>query len=219
LAEMEVTLRNFNVILLLAIALFCFLRIPPVMAQEKDPVELTQSDLFSLPNWRHRTVAIDGFVPGISRAQALEIAAAKNLRLAPTGPGLTIRELRGPCTQARCSVGSGHGNWVGIDLFFDAEKVTKIEVGLSVDMDPEVKKVNVAQRFKGLTYQFFNHYSDSLREKILGSADGKRDNSMPRDTDHITYVEYDYAHSGVVVHVTKGDEEPLDLSVDFFAPQ
>lgn len=73
-------------------------------------------------------------------------------------------------------------------MFFDAEKINKIEVGLSADMDPEVKKVNIARKFEKLTYQFFNSYSGHLRTQIFGSAEAKRDDSMPRDTDHLNHV-------------------------------
>ena len=79
---------------------------------------------------------------------------------------------RGKSQLRRDRVG---GSWIGIDLFFQADRVTKIKVGLSVDMDEEVKKVNVTREFKGLIFQFFDHYSDALRDKTLGPAEVKRD--------------------------------------------
>jgi len=197
----------------------CLSCVPRMMAQETESVELTKSDLFGLPNWQTRTVGVDGFVLGMTRERAVEVANAKNLRLVPSGPGLTIAERRGSCVQARCSVHWAHGNWLGIDLFFDGNKINKIAVGLSADMDPEVKEVNIAREFKGLTYQFFNNYSERLRNQILGSAEAKRDSSMPRDTDHLKYLQYEYPQSGVVLHLTTNDQEPIDLTLDFSAPR
>jgi len=130
-----------------------------------------------------------------------------------------MAERRGKCIQARCSVYKAQGNWVGIDLFFNAETITKIEMGLSPDMDAEVKKDNIAQMFKGLTYKFFNNYSDALRNQILGSAEARQDASMPRDPDHRKYVQYEYPDSGVVVHATMIDRVAVDLEVDFVAPR
>jgi hypothetical protein len=43
---------NLNRIRLLAMVVLCFPHVPQMTAQEMDPVELAQSDLFSLPNWR-----------------------------------------------------------------------------------------------------------------------------------------------------------------------
>src|ERR1700746_137473 len=140
---MEVSIKNSNMIRLLAFVVLCLPFVPELMTQETEPVELTQSDLFSLPNWRGRTVAVDCFLRGMTRAQAVELAGTKNLTLVPSGPVLTMAQLKEPCVKAaRCSVGKTQGNSIGINLFFDAEKVTKIEVGLSADMYPEVKKDN-----------------------------------------------------------------------------
>ena len=214
---MQSLLKILNMTRLLIIVALCLPFVPAMLAQETGTVELTQSDLFSLPNWRSRTVAVDGFVRGMRRVQALEIAEANKLRLVPSGVGLTIAERRGKCTQPRCSVYKTQGNWVGIYLFFDGETITKIEIGLSADMDPEVKKDNVAQMFKGLTRKFFNNYSDALRTQILGSAEARRDASMPQDTDQRRYVQYEYPDSAVVVHTTLIDRAPVDLEVDFVA--
>ena len=215
-----VSFKILGLIRVFAIAALCLPCPQKVIAQETNSVELTESDLFSLPNWQRRAVTVDGFARGMTRAQALEIAEAKNLRLVPNLlPGMTMAQMKGPCVQPSCPVYKAHGSWVGIDLFFDAEKISKIEVGLSVDMDPEVKKVNIARKFKGLTNQFFNHYDDRLRNQLLGSAEAKRDPSGPRDTDHLKYVQYEYPESGIVVHVTISDGEAIDLAVDFSTAQ
>lgn len=209
--------KTLNVLRVFAIAALCLAGARQLMSQETNSIELTESDLFSLTNWQRSTVAIDGFARGMTRAQALELAEAKKLRLVPKG-GLTMAQMRGPCVQVSCGVYKAQGSWVGINLFFDADKINRIEVGLSVDMDPEVKKANIARKFKGLTYQFFNNYADRLRNQILGTGEAKQDASMGRDTDHLKYVKYEYLQAGMVVHVTYGDQGPLDLEVDFVGP-
>jgi hypothetical protein len=162
---------NRNRIWLCAVGLLSVLLAPTartqVTAQDSGPVELTHTDLFGLPNWKHRPIAVNGFALGITRAQALEIANTRHLSLTPDGPPRTAGEQNAPCTQSSCSVGQIGGNWIGLDLFFEKDRITKIKVSVPADAYPEVKKVNVAREFKGLTSQFFNHYSDSLRNTIL----------------------------------------------------
>lgn len=194
------------------------------ISRNVNAVELTQADLFGLPDWKSKPVAVDGFTLGVSREQAFEIAKARHLRLTPNGPATTgIRDLGASCTQASCSVGQVNGSWIGVDLLFDSDRVTKIRVSVPVDAIPEVKQVNIAREFKGLTRQFFNHYTDSLRSKVLGLANGKEthDRLMNGQESSYTYIEYDYLSSGVIVHVTVGEgySEPFDLEVDFVAPQ
>ena len=191
-------------------------------ADQENTVELTREDLFGLPVWQHKRIAIDGFTLGISREQAFEIAKSQHLSLTPNGPPTTIGELTAPCIQASCSVGQIHGNAIGLDLFFDNDRITKIKASVPADAYPEVKKVNIAREFKGLTSQFFNHYSNGLRNRILGSAEGKETHDkLSTGPDYFyTHIEYDYLHAGVIVHVTvsKRDPEPFDLEVDFVSP-
>lgn len=186
-------------------------------------VELTQVDLFSLPDWERNPVAVDGFTLGITREQAFEIAKARNLALRPNMPTRTAEEENAPCSQVSCAVSKVNGNAIGVALFFDMDRITKIKVSVPIDADPEVKKVNVAREFKGLTREFFNHYSDSLRNRILGPAEGKETHDLlsTGPDPFYTHIRYDYLQFGVIVHVTvsKRDPEPFDLEVDFVAPK
>jgi hypothetical protein len=188
---------------------------------ETESVELTKTDLFSLPGWERSMIAVNGFTLGITRTDAFRIAEAANMRLVPRSVE-TARKRRGPCLQDSCAV---YGeNWVGIDLYFDAtQHVNKIAVGTSVDEYPEVKRASVIRLFKGRTAQFFNDYTDGLREQLLGHVEGKvtHDIISGKQDSHFAYIEYDYLHSGIIVHVTlaTGDPKPLDLQVDFVARQ
>ena len=176
-------------------------------------VELTQVDLFSLSDWQHKTVSVNGFILGMTRAKASELAQARRLKLLP----VSLSEGGRSC-EASCALYQDGGNWIGIDLFFDSsDRITMIKVGVPVDAYPEVKKVNVGRQFKGLTYQFFNHYTDGLRKRFLGDVEGKKKSSIGGAS--LTYVEYDYPQLGLVVHTTidKRDHppKPFDLEVDF----
>jgi hypothetical protein len=186
-------------------------------------IELTNVDLFGSPNWQQSTISVDGFTLGITREQAFAIAKTRNLALRPNLPMRTAEERKGPCRQQSCAVSKADGNWIGVDLFFDAERVTKIKVSVPVEAYPDVKKVNIAREFKGLTHQFFNKYSESLRAKILGPAEGKETHDLLSSGPDYSYkhIEYDYLSSGIIVHVTvsKENPEPFDLEVDFVSPK
>ena len=188
-----------------------------------EPTELTQVDLFGLPAWEQKPVSVNGFTLGITREQAFEIAKARNLVFKPNMPTATAAEGKAPCTPVSCTVSMANGNAIGVDLKFDMDRITKITVSVPEDADPEVKKVNVSREFKGLTRQFFNHYSDSLRNRIFGPREGKESHDLlSAGPDYsYTHVEYDYLQSGVIIHVTisKRDPKPFDLEVDFVAPK
>jgi hypothetical protein len=185
----------------------------------QDAVELTKVDIFSLPDWKSKSVDIDGFTLGITRKEAFEIANERHLSLTSNVPPKTVGELKAPCTQASCGVGQTDGNWIGVDLFFEMDRITKIKVSVPVDAEPSVKKVNIARDFKGLTRQFFSRYSDGLRNRILGPAQAKetQDTLSTGHNSSYTHIEYDYLQSGIIVHVTvsKNSPEPFDLEVDF----
>ena len=204
------------------LAALCFSTATVAFAQSGSSrtVELTETDLFSLPDWQHQIVSLDGFSLGVTRGQAVEVGKAKGLVLRNAAMG-KVGESRVPCTQQECDVGQLGGPWIGIDLFFERDRVSKIKNSVPVDADPEIKKVNVARRFKGLTRQFFNHYSDDLRIKILGSVEPKT--TQPKLSTEAesayTYFEYDYPQAGLAVHFTTGRDypNPFDLEVEFLS--
>src|SRR5947209_4890505 len=145
------------VIGLFVVPLLCYLSLylpitrAQTMQRNGNLVELTEVDLFSLPDWQDRSVAIEGFVLGMARSEATKHAQDRGLKLRSKMPPKTAGEMHGPCLRASCSVAQIQGDFVGIVLYFDAaDRVTKMSVEVSVDMFPEVKKVNVSRRFKGL---------------------------------------------------------------------
>jgi hypothetical protein len=134
-------------------------------------VELTKVDLLSRPDWERRGVAVDGFVLGMTREEAFEVARLNNLKLRSGLLPKKMQEHQVPCRETSCSVSQINGNWIGVNLFFNSDLLTKIKVSVPVDAYAEVKEVNVSREFKGRTYQFFNNYSDDLR--IQSRHDGQ----------------------------------------------
>jgi len=183
-------------------------------------MELTEVDLFSKPDWQQQEVAVDGFVLGMTREQAFEVATARDLRLRSDRSPQRVRDLKGPCRDSSCSVAQVNGNWIGVNLFFGAGRVTKIRVSVPVDADSEVKQVNVARKFRGLTYQFFAWYSDDLRQRIFGPPQAKETSVQAgARASTLTVAEYAYLDSGVIIRVTTDRNDhpptPFDLEVDF----
>jgi hypothetical protein len=192
--------------------------VPPT--RDGNETELTLEDLFSLPDWQQKSVAVSGFALGMTRSQASQLAQTSGLRLTTNVAPKTVGEVKAPCTQASCGVYQVNGNWIGVDLYFDAaDQINTIKVSVPDEADPAVRKVNITRQFKGLTFQFFNHYSDTLRKKILGPAESKEKPERPGAA--ITHIEYDYLRANLIMHtkVDKRDDppKPFDLEVDFVA--
>jgi hypothetical protein len=188
-------------------------------ARNNGLVELTKTDLFSLPDWEKKTITVEGFALGISRTDAFRIADAANLILVPQRPEI-IQKSPSPCVQESCDVYGRNSPWLGLSLSFDAtQRVNKIAVGTSIDEIPEAKRVSVIRLFTGRTAQFFNDYSDAIREQLFGYAEGKATHGIPSGKEE--YIEYDYPKSGVIVHITvfPGDSKPADIELDFLARQ
>jgi len=188
-----------------------------------DLVELTKTDLFSLPDWERRAIAVYGFTLGVSGSDASRIADAANLTLVPHSPR-GVQKWPSPCSQETCDIYGKNSPWVGVSLSFDAaQRVNKIAVGTSVDEIPEVKRASVIRFFMGRTAQFFDNYTDALREQLFGHVEGKATHDIisGKEDTHFVYIEYDYPHSGVIVHLTvaTGDPKPLDIELDFVTRQ
>ena len=222
---MHIRTGSIDLLLLLAVVTVALCVVGRAFAQARDAVELTQVDLFSMPGWQQKAIAVDGFLIGMESAQASEVAKANKLRLEPQRHPARVGETPGTCLEGWCNVYQDGNlrNWIGIDLFFEADHLSKIKVSVPADADPDVKKVNVSHRFKGLTHQFFNSYSDALREKLLGRVEGKQthDNIGGRPDLFFTHIEYDYPRSGLTIRetVSERDSEPFDLEIEFAARQ
>lgn len=182
------------------------------------PTELTRVDLFAQQGWRQRPVAVDGFVLGMSRSEAVQLAAMRGLVLRSSLPP---PEPRISCRRSACDVCEVRGNCIGINFHFDgADRVSQIAVSFSGDMDPEVKKSNITEKFQGFTYKLLRRYSEELRSQIFGAVKGIEKPDLTGSS--ITHIEYAYPDVGVTVRITtdKRDhpQKAFDVEVDFAKP-
>lgn len=187
-------------------------------SENGETIELTQRDLFGIPGWQHRNISIGGFALGMTRSQAGQLAQSRGWVLRPDSPPKKAGALKGPCVEASCGVHEAKGNWVGLNLYFDAaDHIRMIKVSFPADADPQVKRINIVRQFKGVTRDFFADYSDDLRNRVLGPIEGKTRESA--QTAPFAYIEYDYPNLGLSVHATinRNDKpaKPFDVEVDF----
>ena len=213
-------------ILWFSILLFCGLgALNHAYATEtRQPVELTQVDLFGDSHWKQMPVAINGFALGMPKAEAVQLALKQRLALVQQ----RRRQQDVCCTIAEVYEAVGkyhrHGNPIGLRLYFDGtNRISKMSLNVAEAMDPDVAAVNITHKFRGLTSQLFAHYSESLRQQIFGSAQGKQRprSSVPDDTDVV--IKYEYPQSGVTLSITtdrgKGPPNIWEVALDFYAPQ
>lgn len=190
-------------------------------AQQPKLVELTRSDVFASKSWSGDTVSVLGFMLGMSRSEVFRMAADDGLRLSDSVP-----RSEEPCRSNLCDVETRRGFYVGVSLQFDAgEEVSRIDVSFTpADADPRVRAVAITRKFKGKTYEFFNHYSDKLRINLLGPGVlVKRDTQSPPKVPEMDEV-YDYPERGLRIYASIDETSPqapvdTDLTVSFARPQ
>lgn len=183
-------------------------------------IELTESDLFATEGWDSTQVQILGFRLGMTRLQANENADRHDLVL-------LVPDLRNlaKCQTNLCEVCDSHGVCRGITLMFgDEEKVDRIDITRAPeDAAKVVRKAAITGEFKGSTYQFFNRYSDKLREKLLGPGllVKKQVQSPPKVS--LLEESYLYPQRGLEILATLDESSPgspsdIDLTVSFARP-
>jgi hypothetical protein len=218
--SMQLITNNRETPALLFLAALACLFAPTIMSlfaaePTQKPIELTKVDLFSQPEWQKAPVAVDGFALGMTRSEARRLAETHGLTLALGSAPQSAEERESVCQQAMCSVRQRNGNYIGVDLYFDrAGHTSRIAIEFSQAMDLEVQRANVARRFKGLTYRLFNDYSDSLRQRVLGPAEGEE-----RQVPTIKFISYKYLSAGLIVTtaIDTQSKETYDIEVDFIS--
>ncbi len=218
---------NLLCLRVLAATLLCGFGITVAVAQVSyagRKIELTKEDTFSIPQWERGGIAVDGFQLGMTRAQAFANARTQNLTLRSKLPPRTVAEAKKSCDSDSCAVSRIGGPWIGLDLFFREDRIVRIGVSVPTDADLEVKAANISRRFHGLTFRFFNDYSEALRHKLFGS--GKRTESLiPNGTEsNLVQITNEYPKLGLVIRSTIDRQDqaarPFDLEVDYtFARQ
>jgi hypothetical protein len=187
-------------------------------AESGKSIELTEADLLASMGWNSEQVSVYGLSLWLTRAQAFAAAQGRKLKIEEGRAPKTLRESTRECSGSYCQVTTTENTYVGIDLYFDVDDhLSRIVVSVPSDAGPEVRRANVARKFRGATYQLFNNYSEALRQELLGSEDDKETHTVRS----YEYIRYKYSHSGTVIHVTRNQRHgpPFDLSVDFVAPK
>jgi hypothetical protein len=125
--------------------------------QKKDVIEIRQQDLFALHGWKSADVSVFGLQLGMSRAEVVSMASAK-------GKAFT---LVCSSTSTMCTLFPPAGAQANVSFYFDtADRVSEIYIDWR-----ENHRVS-EEWLHGYTRQLVNHYTDELREKLLGPADG-----------------------------------------------
>lgn len=187
-------------------------------AESQKPVELTEIDVMASKGWSSKSISVYGFTLDLTRPEAFAVARSKKLAVREGGSPRSLAESNKDCSGSYCQVTTADNTYVGIDLYFGTdEHLNKLVVSVPSDAGAAVRRVNVARKFKGDTYRFFNHYSDDLRGQLIGPEEHKQTRSLRS----YQYVEYDYTHAGIIVNVTTNSRysSPFDLSMSFVPPK
>lgn len=185
--------------------------------QQRKLLELTMTDVFALKSWNSSMLSVLGFRLGMKRSEVATTAAREGLRLSESKP-----PNERPCESNRCDVESRRGIYIGISLEFDSHaSISQIDVeAIPSDAAPAVRRAAITKKFKGNTYEFFNHYSEALRSKLLGPGIlvRKEVDSPPKVP--VMDVVYSYPEHGLRIYASinmASPQAPMDngLTVSF----
>jgi len=189
-------------------------------AQKTKGIEVTVSDLFATKDWKSTQVRVLGFRLGMSREDANENAHKHDFVL-------LVPDLRNlaNCGRNICEVCNSGGICPGITLLFDKEeRVESIEITRTPrDAALAVRKAAITRKFKGSTYEFFNEYSENLREKLLGPGVLIRREIQSPPKVPLLDVSYRYPKRGLEIHASIDESlsttpVDIDLSVSLVLP-
>ncbi len=126
-------------------------------------IEITKVDLFSLKDWNSTQVSILGFKLGMERNDVLKNAQRQ---------GLTVDDEFGQgCLNADTCSAFRASRYIGLAVTFGfRNSIQRIRVELPWDLSHEEREALLVNEFSGQTKEFFTHYSDDLRIRLLGPA-------------------------------------------------
>lgn len=180
----------------------CILALPiTVPAQRPRPMklEITQVDVFAVKGWDSAHISLFGVHLGMMRDEARLLLKKRHYVLAvDPWAGKTS------CKGAACWGFVRLPRWglvgAGFGLKFQGDRVDGIVISgpemAAITID---EKVMVCKYLHGLTRKLAYHYSDALREKILGPAQSAREERPPAPPER--YFVYSYPKNGLKVHV------------------
>ena len=180
-------------------------------AQRSRPknLEITQIDVFAIKGWDSAHIALFGVHLGMTRDKARLLLSHRHYILAvDSGAGTTS------CKGATCWGFVRLPRWglvgAGFGLKFQGNRVDRIVIsGPEMAAETIDERVMVCKYLHGLTRKLAYHYSDALREKILGQAQSARE-ELPAAPPERYFVYY-YPKTGLKVHVrarSTGDSIP-----------
>lgn len=188
--------------------------------QQRKLLELTTTDAFALKSWDSSMLSVLGFRLGMKRSEVMKTAARESLRLSESKP-----PSERPCESNRCDVESSRGIYLGVSVEFDSRaRIAQIDVeAIPSDAAPAVRRAAITRKFKGNTYDFFNHYSEALRSKLLGPGIlVRKEVDSPPKVPAMDVV-YSYPERGLRIYVSismASHQAPVDngLTVSFVLP-
>lgn len=187
----------------------------------RNGIEITEADLFGSKSWKSTQVRVLGFYLGMTRNQAINNAGRYSLTL-------LVPDLRNldACDGNKCEVCDARGICPGIALGFgDDGRIASIQVTrMPEDASVAVRKVAITRKFRGRTYQFFNHYSEVLRMNLLGRGVLVKKEVQSPPKVPLMEVVYNYPERGVEVYASIDETSPqapvdVDLTVSFVLPR
>ncbi|HKV05778.1 MAG TPA: hypothetical protein VJO53_11825 [Candidatus Acidoferrales bacterium] len=183
-------------------------------------IELPQDDLFSYKGWTSSQVSVLGFRLGMTRAEAFSHANDQKL----TFENVDAAHDTACSTASLCdlySQGKPYRLYRGIEIHFSKDnRVEGIAIEVTpVGADTVVRRNRLSRSFVGGTYQFFEHYSDSLRLRLLGPESTKHFDQEPGM--EWSRTTYQYPRLGLIVDCDYYKESPgslFDLTVTLVPP-
>jgi hypothetical protein len=186
---------------------------------KKPTIELTRVDLFAQHGWKSTDVSILGVQLGMTRDQAKKIISGKGLILKcflPNGNGNEIPD--GPACEAFFPPSTD--TTVGF-AFDDAGKVRELGIDqLATAMVWNNHQVS-RKGLHGYTSSLVNHYTEALREQLLGSPDvNEQKQNWPSEAEfHYVYKKIGVELRGNRQSSTKYGAQEFLWELNFVPPE
>lgn len=179
-------------------------------------LNITHVDLFSMKDWNSKEVSVEGMRLGMNLGSAISTLSQRGLRLFDDATRLPCTAKSHTCYVARRPT---DGGTVDVALQ-NGGSIAAINIG--IPEDPATLPQTIAGRFKGATRELFFHYTDKLREELLGAADQTKRGEQTR---FMRFATYSYCRLGVRFYTeqltVRRSSTPSSvelMSVEFFLP-
>ena len=162
-------------------------------------LEITQVDVFAVKGWDSAHISLFGVHLGMTRDKARLLLKKRHFVLA-VDPWVSKTSCKGANCLGFVRVPRLGFINAGFCLKFKGDRVDGIVIsGPEMAAENDAENVMVCKYLHGLTRKLAYHYSDALREKILGRAQSAREELLPAPPER--YFVYSYPKIGLKVHV------------------